>query len=220
MQGSARQAGRLLAGPWAALGRLLRPGSRSTPCSTRTMPSTWARCARRACRGGHSYRARSGPPSSARAPSCRPFAPEVWPAQARAAASVRRPAARRPPCKAVSPPRRAARSHGRHKGRQPGQAAAAAAPSQGQGRPSPGRPGSRPPGIPRDADKGIPLLQVRDEYDAFDDLIVADGTRGRGSRGSSGRTRQAGTCSATACGRQTAYSCAGRPAPAGRLWPG
>ena len=36
-----------------------------------------------------------------------------------------------------------------------------------------------PLGIPRDADKGIPLLQVRDEHHAFDDLIVADETRAR-----------------------------------------
>ena len=34
-------------------------------------------------------------------------------------------------------------------------------------------------GIPRDADKGIPLLQVRYEYHAFNDLIVADSTRAR-----------------------------------------
>ena len=37
----------------------------------------------------------------------------------------------------------------------------------------------RPPGIPRDADKGIPLLSVRDEHHTFDDLIVADDTRAR-----------------------------------------
>lgn len=36
-----------------------------------------------------------------------------------------------------------------------------------------------PPGIPRDADKGIPLLSVRDERRTFDDLIVADDTRAR-----------------------------------------
>ena len=37
----------------------------------------------------------------------------------------------------------------------------------------------RPLGIPRDADKGIPLLQVRDEYHPFDDLIVDDGVLAR-----------------------------------------
>ena len=36
-----------------------------------------------------------------------------------------------------------------------------------------------PLSIPRDVDKGIPLLQVRDEYHAFDDLIVADSTKAR-----------------------------------------
>ena len=36
-----------------------------------------------------------------------------------------------------------------------------------------------PLGIPRDADKGFPLLQVRSEYHALDDLIVADPVRER-----------------------------------------
>ena len=40
-------------------------------------------------------------------------------------------------------------------------------------------PTRRPLGIPRDADKGIPLLQVRDEYHSFDDLIVTDAVRRR-----------------------------------------
>ena len=44
---------------------------------------------------------------------------------------------------------------------------------------SPAPPARRPLGIPRDADKGIPLLSVRDEYHSFDDLIVADGVRAR-----------------------------------------
>lgn len=44
---------------------------------------------------------------------------------------------------------------------------------------SPAPPARRPLGIPRDADKGIPLLQVRDEHHAFDDLIVAGDVRAR-----------------------------------------
>ena len=40
-------------------------------------------------------------------------------------------------------------------------------------------PAPRPLGIPRDADKGIPLLQVRDEHHTFDDLIVAGDTMAR-----------------------------------------
>ena len=46
----------------------------------------------------------------------------------------------------------------------------------GAGRPAPA---SRPLGIPRDADKSIPLLQVSDEHSPFDDLVVPDATRGR-----------------------------------------
>ena len=43
---------------------------------------------------------------------------------------------------------------------------------------------SKPPpriplGIPRDADKGLPLLQVRSEHHALDDLIVGDSVRER-----------------------------------------
>ena len=44
---------------------------------------------------------------------------------------------------------------------------------------NPAPPTPRPLGIPRDADKGIPLLQVRDEYHSFDDLIVADDVKAR-----------------------------------------
>ena len=36
-----------------------------------------------------------------------------------------------------------------------------------------------PRGIPRDADKGLPLLQVRSEHRAFDELIVGDAVRER-----------------------------------------
>ena len=74
--------------------RLLRPGSGSAPCSTRTMPSPWVRCARRrACRDGHPCRARSGP---ARAPSCRPLRPRCGPAQARGG-GIRPPASGQAP---------------------------------------------------------------------------------------------------------------------------
>ena len=43
----------------------------------------------------------------------------------------------------------------------------------------PSPPSRRPLGIPRDADKGIPLLQVRDEHHSFDDLIIGDAVKGR-----------------------------------------
>ena len=44
---------------------------------------------------------------------------------------------------------------------------------------SPAPPARRPLGIPRDADKGIPLLQVSDEYHPLDDLVVTDAVRAR-----------------------------------------
>ena len=44
-------------------------------------------------------------------------------------------------------------------------------PRQGGAKEGSRTPARRPLGIPRDADKGIPLLQVSDEYHPFDDLV-------------------------------------------------
>ena len=52
-------------------------------------------------------------------------------------------------------------------------------PRRGGAKEGPRAPARRPLGIPRDADKGIPLLQVSDEYHPFDDLVVSGAVRER-----------------------------------------
>ena len=66
-----------------------------------------------------------------------------------------------------------------------------------------------PRGIPRDADKGLQLLQVRSEHRAFDDLIVGDAVR-EWLVAVIDENKATKDLLHTAFGRRTGYSCAGR----------